>query len=366
MAENDLDGVLVIGGPNLSYLSGFPGVERTMARGMFLLLTRTGRTALVAHSFRYDQALRYADVTDVRSYHALTYAPVDILRDTFVDLGLAAGRVGIELGYETQLNIPAAELQRICTSLPDVEWVDAARMLWELRFVKSEFEIARARRAGRMAAHALALSFAATTAGTSGTEMARRLRLSMLEAGAGDSYAVVVAGSGNYDLPTLLDPRPLERGDLVFVDAGCSIAGYWMEHSRAAVVGGPSSEQSDMQRHVLEATLAGVREVGPGVALSSVAEACNSVLTTGLNVTVTSSISANSARCGHSFGLEAIEPPHVSPADPTILQPGMLLAVEPGLCTEFGRFHIRHNVLVTPSGHELLECPDWTLGTIDT
>jgi Xaa-Pro dipeptidase len=239
-------------------------------------------------------------------------------------------------------------------------------MLWELRFVKSEFEIARARRAGRMAAHALALSFAATTAGTSGTEMARRLRLSMLEAGAGDSYAVVVAGSGNYDLPTLLDPRPLERGDLVFVDAGCSIAGYWMEHSRAAVVGGPSSEQSDMQRHVLEATLAGVREVGPGVALSSVAEACNSVLTTGLNVTVTSSISANSARCGHSFGLEAIEPPHVSPADPTILQPGMLLAVEPGLCTEFGRFHIRHNVLVTPSGHELLECPDWTLGTIDT
>jgi Xaa-Pro aminopeptidase len=365
VGEHDLDGLLVIGGPNLSYLSGFPGLERTMARGMFLVMNREGGMVLVTHTFRFDQARRYTPVDDIRSFQPLTVAPIDVLRNAFEDLGLTDARVGIELGYETQLNIPVGELDRIRASLPDVKWTDAARLLWELRFVKSNFELARARRAGRLAAQAIGLGFASAAAGTRVTDLARQLRLSMLSAGAGDSYAVVVAGSGEYDLPTVLDPRPVERGDLVFVDAGCAIGGYWMEHSRAAVVGGPSSTQSDMQHHVLEATLAGVREIGPGVPLSSVAHACNQALGSGAPSVVTSSISGNSGRCGHSFGMEAIEPPHVSTEDPTILQPGMVLAIEPGLCTEFGRFHVRHNVLVTSTGHEVLECPDWRLGTID-
>ena len=58
---------------------------------------------------------------------------------------------------------------------------------------------------------------------------------------------------------------------------------------------------------------------------------------------------------GHGIGLETHEAPGVGPIRPTILRPGMVITVEPGLYyPEWGGVRWEHMVVVTKDGHEVL------------
>jgi Xaa-Pro aminopeptidase len=55
-------------------------------------------------------------------------------------------------------------------------------------------------------------------------------------------------------------------------------------------------------------------------------------------------------RYGHGIGLVTTEPPHLAAYDNTIIEPGMVLSIEPAMITEFGRFCVEQNIIVTASG----------------
>jgi Xaa-Pro dipeptidase len=59
-------------------------------------------------------------------------------------------------------------------------------------------------------------------------------------------------------------------------------------------------------------------------------------------------------RYGHGLGLAVTEPPHVAQFDDTVIEPGMVLTVEPGMWTEDGMYHCEECVVVRESGVELL------------
>src|SRR5437016_5211888 len=80
LAAQGLDALLVIGGANLVYLAGYPGLERTLARAMLLLVPRSGEPCLLVHDFRLYQARAYSWIADVRAYSQLSRAPVEALR----------------------------------------------------------------------------------------------------------------------------------------------------------------------------------------------------------------------------------------------------------------------------------------------
>jgi Xaa-Pro dipeptidase len=58
------------------------------------------------------------------------------------------------------------------------------------------------------------------------------------------------------------------------------------------------------------------------------------------------------------------ELPHVAEEDETVLEPGMILTVEPGVATPYGIFHVEENVVVTEEGHEVLSHAPRGLATI--
>jgi Xaa-Pro aminopeptidase len=364
MKAKGLKSVLLGTGSNLKYFSGYPSPNRSGSRPFFLLLPLEGDPIFIVHSGRKAEALRFSWIEDVREYSELSRAPVKIIRGALGDRGGLDGKLGMELGFEQALDLPYLEVRRLEEGLRETAILDAGDLLWRLREIKSEAEITCMRRACLILSSAYAKAFTAAREGNTEIEIAARLRAHFEFEGALDHWILITSGAGNYDLASKLpEARRIARGDLVWVDAGCAVSGYWSDFSRAAVVGEPSLEQLNAQAAVHQITWEAVQKVRPGVEIAELARFCNAGLER-LNFSITSSISGLAARVGHGVGLDTTEPPHVAEYDHTILEPGMVVTIEPGVATEYGTFHIEEDVLVTSEGPEVLSTAERELWRI--
>jgi Xaa-Pro aminopeptidase len=230
--------------------------------------------------------------------------------------------------------------------------------------IKSPAEIECLRKACRITADAYAATFAAAREGMLESEIYATMHRLLDRPDTGDVFLVITSGEGNYDLVTKPpEDRPVRRGDMVWMDAGCTISGYWSDYSRAGVVGRPSAEQMHAQEAVHRITSDAVARVRPGVAASSIARFCLDQIEQ-LDFPLTSTIAKLAARIGHGIGLNLTEPPHLGCHDDTLLEPGMVVSLEPGVATSYGTFHVEENVLVTEDGCEILSGASRELSTI--
>jgi Xaa-Pro aminopeptidase len=143
--------------------------------------------------------------------------------------------------------------------------------------------------------------------------------------------------------------RRLEPGDIVYIDLFPVINGYSADLTRAFVVGEPSAAQR--ARHaVLEAALtAGGSALRPGARASDVDRAVRSVVADALDGYT------YPHHTGHGFGLQPQEPPYLIPSDEMPLEPGMIVAVEPGIYLPDTRgMRLEGNYLITEDGCEAL------------
>ena len=119
--------------------------------------------------------------------------------------------------------------------------------------------------------------------------------------------------------------------------------------TRTVHVGRVSRLERAWYEAVLEAQLAGIAAVRPGVTAGEVDEAARSVLRKAkLDRYFTHST-------GHGVGLEIHEPPRLGKAQTERLEPGMVITIEPGIYVpEKGGIRIEDMVVVTGGGAEVL------------
>ncbi|HEX5229578.1 MAG TPA: M24 family metallopeptidase, partial [Bryobacteraceae bacterium] len=141
----------------------------------------------------------------------------------------------------------------------------------------------------------------------------------------------------------------MERGALVMVDMGAQQDGYASDMTRMLFLGSPSPKVKRVYRAVLEAQLAALAAVRPGVQASRVDQAARRVLKSyGLGRAFVHST-------GHGLGLEIHEGPRIGKTGKTRLEVGMAITIEPGAYLEgFGGVRIEDTVVVTPSGCDIL------------
>ena len=361
MAQAGLDALLLLNSTNLVYLSGYPAVERTLARPHYLVVPRRGGPVFLVHEGRIAEARKYGWIEDVRTYHALSVAPLAELSRVFADLAIGRGRIGCELGFDQRIGIPFGEFERLRGELAPARFEDAGPLLWRLRMIKSPGDLAALREACRITTDALERTILAARAGTTDRAAAIAVQGHMTAAGATDPWVAIAAGRGNYDLATGVGHgQILEPGDMVWMDAGCTRETFRSDFGRAGVIGGPSGDQEDAQRQIWEITMEGVRMARPGVPVRDIAARLNHRVRS-LGLPMTSSISGLAGRVGHGLGLDTTEPPHVSEEDPTLLEAGMVITIEPGVATSFGIFHVEQDVIVTPEGPEVISLSPWPL-----
>ena len=261
-------------------------------------------------------------------------------------------------------------------------------LLHELRLRKEPEELARLREAARISAEAHELARQVARPGLSERQVQAVIEQHFLEQGArGPAYGSIVAGGDNACvLHYTANSDRLRDGDLLLIDAGCSLSDYYNgDITRTFPVNGRfSGEQRALYELVLAAQEAAVAAVAPGQTAEGVHDTAVRVLVEGLvelgllNGAVDGLIEQGAYRhlymhrTGHWLGLDVhdvgayrLGEHHVA------LEPGMVLTVEPGLyisdrlAVPEGQpaieerwkgigIRIEDDVAVTDHGHEVL------------
>lgn len=354
MAEAGLNALLITSETNYRYLSGHvTPFWVSKSRPMLLLLPLRGDPVLIAAASQGPTVMATSPVRDVRLYEGFVGPAVDLLEAAINEHGLASGRVGAELGEEQRLGLPYADFADLQDRLPGMVFIDAAALLWRLRVIKSPAEIAYLRRAAAIASAAYRELFAAVRPGMTEREVFATFVASTIRQGAErPGYVPVHAGAGHYRRisagPT---DRPLARGDLLWLDGGCVVNGYWSDFARMVAIGPPTAAQRDRYRLVRAVMHDAVGAIRPGATMPALTERVRSGL-------AAAGVTLNTAgRVGHGLGLDITEPPSINATDETIVQPGMVLTMEPTSASDDGFFQLEENVVVTADGCEVLTEP---------
>jgi Xaa-Pro aminopeptidase len=359
MQRRHLDALLVTAEPHIYYFSGHRPVVpwSTATRPTFCLVPADGEPVLIVHAVWAGGAAADSPLRDIRSFTETTEPPLAHLADCLKDRGLSKARIGMELGYEQRLGMSWVDYGRLQATLPGVEWVDGASALWDLRMIKSSAEIALMRRAGQITASAFDECFSRLAPGTTEAELASNLRAAIAARGAEFGFMAPGFVPEAYLAMSRVPGREtLQPGHLIWTDLGAIYGGYWSDFGRAAVIGQATDRQRRLWDGVHHITQAGVEAIGPGRAIPEVVEACRREANR-------RNLEMNFAagRIGHGLGLTLTEPPHVAAYEATVLQPGMVITLEPGIVSPEGVYIVEQDIAVTETGHEVLSAGRWEI-----
>jgi Xaa-Pro aminopeptidase len=182
-------------------------------------------------------------------------------------------------------------------------------------------------------------------------EAAAYLRYLMVKAGAEDQAFDIMFQIGSHS--SLPHGRPTDRklrgNTNILLDWGAKRAGYHSDLTRTFFLGTIPPQLRKIHHVVLEAQQASIAKIAPGVPMSEVDAA-------GRNIIAKAGYGkAFGHSTGHGIGLDIHEQPSLSSRSKGVLQPGMVVTVEPGIYLPgVGGVRIEDDVLVTPEGHRVL------------
>jgi Xaa-Pro aminopeptidase len=264
---------------------------------------------------------------------------------------LHQARIGIEIGFGQRLGMSGQEFDQLQGLLPEVEWKDSTPLFWRLRAVKSPKEIEYLRRASEITDKGYERVLEVAREGATERELQGVMGATFLQEGSDyRGFIIVNSGVERYKMmnPYATD-RALKRGDMCTFDFGAVYNGYWSDLTRSFFVGEPSTRQREFYEAAAMASETTAKAVRPGMMWEEVDRVAESFL-------VDRGYKGNMLhRTGHSIGLEVHEMPTISLGDKTVIEPGMVVAIEPGIYDfEIGGFRMEDICVVTEKGVEYL------------
>jgi len=278
---------------------------------------------------------------------------VSLLQQVLADVVPQNGHVGAELSDHMVLRMSAADFQRIQVNLSSVgvSVVDGGDVIKRLRLVKSPNEIAKVEASCQAMSAAHERLPKVLSPGMNELEACRAVKRLFLEMGIDDpSYVICRSGEVSYsDIIGHPTERVFKAGDMLIIDSGCQVDGYFCDFDRNYAFGPPAAEATEVHARLQEAMEAGLRVIRPGTRFKDIYAAMISSLGIERDEGV--------GRMGHSVGLQLTEWPSIHPDESTLLEEGMVLSVEPSVALPSGggRFLVIEEVVaVTGSGYRLL------------
>lgn len=345
MASKKLDAVILTDGYNIHYISGYRGHTGCM---------------LIAPSQSYILTdSRYTEQVTIEAPDAVC---VDIGREGYsktmkglltdkVSQGVISSRL-MRVGFENE-HISYRQFKGFSDVLMQTaELISLDGSINHLRMIKNNDEIEYIERAEQIGDEAFEHIVKYIEEGMAEQEIALELEYTMRRLGAsGLSFDTIAASGHNSSLPHAVPTsRKVSNGDFLTMDFGCVYEGYCSDMTRTVLIGDePSEKQIEVYQTVLKAQLEALKLIKPGARCSDVDKCARNII-------------ADSGYgdyfghgLGHSIGLYIHEEPRLSSRCDELLQPGMLMTVEPGIYLpgEFG-VRIEDLVVVTEDGYRNL------------
>ncbi len=357
LAHAGVDVAIITDDDSVYYYSGYYDyLHMEFGRPTLLMVSRDGDSLLITPTIDENMARTHARVERIEAWNdgrGLEW------REHIPAMLRGAGRVAIEMQC-----MPAPVREYIGSLVDSTRLVDLAPFIAAMRMVKSEPELQMARHAGTVANAMMAAGRDAIGAGVAEYEVA----LATSQAGTRKSSELLarhypdsemspnthflqIMASGEDIVKThhRASNRVMGRGEPVFL-CFCGMTNFhkfklgfdrtfWIEE-----IG--NDAQAGVYRVALDSQAAALAALRPGVRAEEVHAAYAEVIqSAGYDYPF---------RCGRGTGFSYLEQPQLVTGDSTLLQPGMVLAVDGSVITDSFRAQVGDSFIVTADGYEAI------------
>jgi Xaa-Pro dipeptidase len=362
MKEKGLDCFIFWNATSVFYLSGFAFIPTE--RPICLILDTDGKRTMFVPRLEAEHAQESPQVDAVAHYfeYPTEKHPMNVLAEKLTEMGYTEARIGADAdGYGSPQGYRGPRLSEV---LPEADVVVIRDLVEDLRAIKSQEEIALIRESARWGnlAHALLQEY--SLPGRTENEISMRASLeattTMIKT-LGKAYKPGAARAGasagfrgqigaNSALPHAMTINAvLKKGDVLVTGASATVAGYVSELERTMFVQEVSPEQRKFFDHMVALQDIAFEAIRPGRKCSDVDKA------------VMAYYEKHNLweywrhHTGHALGLLGHEAPFFDVGDHTVIEPGMVFSVEPGLYVPgLGGFRHSDTIVVTETGIEFL------------
>ncbi len=333
LMKRGLDGLFIASAFNRRYVTGFTGTAGAV------LITQSD--AVFFTDFRY---------TEQAEKQAKAFAIVQHTKPILQEAMEHAEKLGVQvLGFEKEyLSYHEFELlqNHFNGTLKPV-----AGIIENLRLIKTEPEIKILKEACQIADAAFKHILDFLKPGARERDVSNELEFFMRKCGASSSsFDIIVASGARSALPHgVATDKKIESGDFVTLDFGAFYKGYASDITRTVAVGEPSDQLKEIYAIVLEAQMAALDQIKPGMTGKEADAVARNIITEkGYGP-------AFGHSTGHGIGLEIHESPRLSVMNEKPLEAGMVVTVEPGIYLPgIGGVRIEDDILLTDKGNERL------------
>jgi Xaa-Pro aminopeptidase len=335
LKDENLDAILITSLPHVRYLSGYTGSNG-------ILLISPNHSDFLT-DFRYQQQVK----------EQVKFSQVTIVsRDLFSGLSdipqLKSKRT--KLGFESE-HINFKTFQRLQDLLPDCLLVPVDKIVDALTIKKDPDEIENIKKAAEITDLVFAEVLDIIRPGLVELDLAAEIEYRMKGFGSSSPYYETIVASGKRAaLPHgIASDKKIQKGDFVTMDFGAVVAGYTADLTRTVMVGGANKRQKVIYNTVLKAQQQATSKVRAGIRACDLDKIARDIIKkSGYGKYFGHGL-------GHGIGLLVHDNPAVNPTNQQLLEPGMVITIEPGIYIPgWGGVRIEDDVLVTSKGHEVL------------
>lgn len=360
LEEAGIDLLAITPGTSWFYLAG---VRLLGSRLALMLVPRRGEPAWVVPKLEEPRVV--AALPSGAARRVFAYADGE---DPAAALGDAVAQITASLGALPRLVAMEERVARLfewralAAVLPGAQWRPGDGLVAGMRARKDRREIAAIRRAADLVETALAHAQGFVRPGWREGQIAAEIEKALRELGTRSPFGIHVASGPRSAVPHAeTEDRMLEPGDLVWIDVGATVDGYASDITRTFLLppDGPETEEYARRREIYaicyRAQAAARAAARPGARAGEVDAAARRVIEeAGYGEFFTH-------RTGHGLGLDVHEAPDIAPGSETVLEPGMVFTIEPGIYLPgIGGVRIEDDILITESGsRSLTRFPRW-------
>ena len=341
-----VDAVLFTSEAEMRYFTGFRTLFwQSPTRPWFLVVPAIGKPIAIIPEI--GVALMEATwIDDIRSWASphVNDDGVSLVTDALQGLS----RIGMMMGRESYLRMPLMDFQKIQNQLKQADFVDITPLIQSVRMVKSAAEIEKISEICTIASRSFDQASDLFYEGKALKDCFSSFKIDLLKQGADDvPYLVGGAGQGGYgDVISPPSMKPLAKGDILMLDTGATLAGYFCDFDRNFAIGSADDGSKYTYEKLFKATEAAIQMARPGVTCREIFTAMSEVV---------GEVGGSVGRFGHGLGMQLTEAPSFISFDETVLKENMVLTLEPSMMIGVDKMMVHEeNILITEGGARFL------------